>query len=200
MVAGAEFDTWKAMSFTPPPPLLTPRFLLRPFRAGDGAHLAEAVRSSYEHLSATLSWPVREPRVEDEEAKVQWLAARYAAGEDFTFALLTPDESLFLGAAGYHLRGAPLSDRSAEISLWIRASHARSGLGTEVTRALLRWGFEAWGFERLAWVCRPDNVGSRRAAEKAGLRFEGTLRGLVRRKDGTREDMCFYARLSTDRD
>src|SRR5262249_32319225 len=125
------------------------------------------------------SWPMPDPDPAAREAFAARCAARFEAGEDFPM-VVEETGGAFLGACGYHLRGAPLSLHQAEISLWLRASHAGSGLGTEVLRALLGWGFGPWEFERLAWVCRASNVASRRVAEKAGMVQEGTIRGGVR--------------------
>ncbi len=46
------------------------------------------------------------------------------------------------------------------------------GLITEAARAALRYGFEVMRFERIMAVTLPENTGSRRVMEKAGLRYE----------------------------
>jgi RimJ/RimL family protein N-acetyltransferase len=182
-----------------PTSLATPRFSLRPYRSGDGALEAEAVRSSYEHLARYVSWPRPDPDPVAMEITATTRAARFAAGEDFGMVVADPGGA-FLGACGFHLRGLPLAHRQAEISLWLRASHAGAGLGTEILRAMLGWGFGDWGFERLAWVCRADNLPSRRAAEKAGMIQEGTIRGGLRLASGQRVDEIVYSLLRTDRE
>lgn len=73
----------------------------------------------------------------------------------------------------------------------------RQGYATELARLLLRFGFQRLDLQRIEATCRPDNVGSRRALEKAGLRLEGLLRShvLVR---GVRQDSLVLAALRAD--
>jgi len=69
------------------------------------------------------------------------------------------------------------SDRTGEFGYTIRRDYWGRGFGTEVAILLLRLGFEQLGLERTAATCAPDNVGSVRLSEKAGLRREGLIRG-----------------------
>jgi ribosomal-protein-alanine N-acetyltransferase len=82
--------------------------------------------------------------------------------------------------------------------MWVRASEAGRGLGTQLLEAMLRWGFTAWPWLRLSWRCDPRNVASVRVAEKAGLRLEGTLRSHELGVDGSRRDTACYAALRED--
>lgn len=47
------------------------------------------------------------------------------------------------------------------------------GFGTEAAIACLARGFEALGFETVYAFCYPENVGSWRVMEKAGMREDG---------------------------
>lgn len=49
-----------------------------------------------------------------------------------------------------------------------------SGLATEVARALVQYGFEQVGLERIVAVTYPENLASRRVLEKAGLIHMGS--------------------------
>lgn len=46
------------------------------------------------------------------------------------------------------------------------------GLGTELARAALQFGFEEHGFERIVAIAKPPNIASMRVMEKVGMRFE----------------------------
>ena len=48
------------------------------------------------------------------------------------------------------------------------------GFGTEAAVACLARGFEALGFEQVIALCYPENTGSWRVMEKAGMRSDGT--------------------------
>ena len=51
----------------------------------------------------------------------------------------------------------------------------RQGLGSEVARGLVRYGFDRLGLKRLIALIDADNLASVRTAERAGLRFERDL-------------------------
>ena len=46
------------------------------------------------------------------------------------------------------------------------------GFATEAATALVRWGFEELGLERIVAVAYPENEPSRRVMDKLGMRFE----------------------------
>ena len=61
-----------------------------------------------------------------------------------------------------------------EVELLYGADHPYWGRGliTEAARAALRYGFEELRLDRVMAVTVPENTGSRRVMEKAGLRYE----------------------------
>lgn len=59
-----------------------------------------------------------------------------------------------------------------EIAYLIARSHWGRGLATEAARAIRDHGFDRLGRGRLVSIIHRDNLGSRRVAEKAGLRPE----------------------------
>lgn len=173
-------------------------FIIRSFHPGDGALLAEAVNSSYEHLRTFLPWPKPNQTVEESERYARQARGRYLLAEDFSLAVTSTDNRVLLGGTGFHLREGPLMLKCAEIGMFIRQSAARQGLGTSVLCALLHWGFTAWPWERLAWRCDTLNVASQRVAIKAGMTLEGTLRSNDYRADGSRRDTLAYAAFRSE--
>lgn len=155
----------------------TDRFLVRSYQVGDGELLAEAVNDSYEHFRPWLPWAVPYQGARETEKLVRQFRARYLLAEDFALGVFSPDEQRLLGGSGFHLREGGLSTASAEIGMFIRQSEAGKGLGTRLLREVLRWGFQVWPWQRLAWCCDEENLGSVRVAEKSGMRREGVLRG-----------------------
>lgn len=152
-------------------------FTIRRYAEGDGPALGEAVTGSYDHLRPWLTWAVPEQSDQVSESLVRGFIAGHLTNRDYTLVITDPDDGRMLGGTGFHLRGRPLADRVGEIGMWIRADAAGSGLGTAALRAMLRWGFSDWPFERLEWRCDAENHASVRTAEKAGMRHEGSLRG-----------------------
>ena len=170
--------------------------LIRAYRPGDGPALRDAALSSYEHLRPWMPWAVPEEPPEIVEQRCRRFAGSYLRGEDYVLGAWLGDE--LVGGTGFHLRSGPIEEGCAEVGMWIRASRAGEGLGTRVLRAMLDWGFGAWGWERLVWKCDTRNVASARVAEKAGMTCEGILRSDALGVDGTRRDTALYAMLRAE--
>jgi RimJ/RimL family protein N-acetyltransferase len=73
---------------------------------------------------------------------------------------------------------------AAEIGFWCAPGERGRSVVSEAVGAVCRWGFAALGLGRVTWLAEVGNVASRRAAEKAGFRFEGTLRAYLLMRDG----------------
>ena len=61
-----------------------------------------------------------------------------------------------------------------EIAYHYKQTAWNNGYGTEAALACLAQGFGPIGLERVIAICIPENVGSWRVMEKAGMRYEGT--------------------------
>lgn len=173
-------------------------FVLRSFHPGDGAQMTEAKNASYDHLKQFMIWAKPSQSVAAGEQYCREVRGRWLLATDFAIGIWSPGEDRLLGGAGYHLREGALELGNAEIGMWIRGDAAGQGLGTRALRALLRWGFTEWPWQRLSWRCSSANVASQRVAEKAGLRREGVLRSLAIDADGQRRDTLCYAMLRDD--
>jgi [ribosomal protein S5]-alanine N-acetyltransferase len=85
-----------------------------------------------------------------------------------------------------------------ELSYHIYApEHRGKGVATEAVKLLVRYLFETKQVNRIRLVIHPDNVASRRLAEKCGFRDEGTARGAWYHK-GKHQDVEIYAVLHDD--
>ena len=68
---------------------------------------------------------------------------------------------------------------------------------TEAVRAMISFGFDIKGLNRIQAMCEIPNVGSARVMEKCGMLYEGTLRQYMVQNDSFR-DMKMYAILRED--
>ena len=74
-----------------------------------------------------------------------------------------------------------------------------NGYTTRALRLLTSWVFEHTTVHRLELGCKPDNIASARAAERAGFIREGVLRGrLAAHATGTFSDEIKFSLLRTD--
>ena len=184
--------------FFAPERSVTDRFILRAYQAGDGVAMSDAVASSYAHLKTFMSWAVEQQPVTEAETLARQFQAHYLTQKDFVLGIFALDERTLLGGCGFHLREGPLGGRSAEIGMWIRASHAGQGLGSAVLAELCRWGFTDWPWLRLVWKCDTLNAASCRLAEKSGFTREGVLRQAYDDVSGGRRDTAIYGLLRSE--
>ena len=85
-----------------------------------------------------------------------------------------------------------------ELSYQVYApEHRGKGVATEAVQLLVRYVFETKRVNRIRLVIHPDNVASRRLAEKCGFRHEGRARGAWYHK-GKHQDVEIYALLHDD--
>jgi RimJ/RimL family protein N-acetyltransferase len=60
-----------------------------------------------------------------------------------------------------------------EVGYAFRKAAWGRGFATEVASALVQWGFEERGLDRIVAVASSENEGSRRVMDKLGMRYEG---------------------------
>lgn len=70
-----------------------------------------------------------------------------------------------------------------------------SGYATEAAQAVLRFGFEGPGLDRIWATCRPENLASVRVLERIGMQREGHLRDHICIR-GRWQDSLLYAAMS----
>ena len=83
-----------------------------------------------------------------------------------------PEEKL-IGYCGFKFLDGT---QEVELLYGIAKDYWNRGLVTEAARASLRYGFEQAGLEEIVAIADPENRGSWRVMEKAGMRREGTAR------------------------
>jgi RimJ/RimL family protein N-acetyltransferase len=103
------------------------------------------------------------------------------------WALEEKESGVFVGFAGLaYQKDWPEGEHKTEVGWRLGREFWGRGLATEAARAGVAYGFGTLGLERIISIIQPDNMASRRVAEKAGL----TLRGETRWR-GT--DVLWYA-------
>ena len=92
---------------------------------------------------------------------------------------------------GASLYDISLEDGRASVGYWLAPHASGRGAATRTLRLLSRWAFDQLGVDRLELTCSPENVASRRVAERCGFVREGVLRSHVPFKGGRRDTMVF---------
>ncbi|HEY6834891.1 MAG TPA: GNAT family protein [Gaiellaceae bacterium] len=181
----------------PPYRIVTERLVVRCYEPSDAPALKEAVDSSLEHLRPWMPWAHEEPQtVEKKVELLRTFRGQFDLGQNFVYALFSPDESQLVGGSGFHLR---VGDDAFEIGYWIRASEEGKGLVTESTAALTRVGFEVCEVDRIEIHVEPENARSARIPQKLGYVEEARLRRrLYPGPSGEPRDAIVYTMFRSD--
>jgi RimJ/RimL family protein N-acetyltransferase len=181
------------MASSPDIPILTgERITLRPFTAVD-APVVQRLLQRPEISATTLNVPYPYP----EGLALSWIAGhpeQAALGHGFVWAICRKADGELLGTIGL---GVTPQHRRGTLGYWLGVAYWNQGLMTEAARLVTVFGFEAIGLHRIDAAFLPENVGSSRVMEKAGLIYEGTQRGYYRKGD-VHVDVAWYAALATD--
>ena len=164
--------------------LETARLLLREFTPGD-----------VDALHAVLGDPIAMepyPAPFDRSGVEAWIArniGRYRRDGFGLWALLLRSTGELIGDCGCVLQEVEGVDH-VEIGYHVRRDLWNNGYATEAARACMQYAFEVIGVDRVISMIRPENVRSRRVAEKNGLISEKVIfwRGY---------DHCVYAKTKS---
>ncbi len=168
------------------PTLHTDRLTLRPFTFDDVAQLRPLVGEK-EIAANTMTIPHPYP---DGEAE-RWISThqpRFEEGKAATFAVTLRDSDVLIGAIGLSIKR---EHSHAEMGYWIGKPYWNKGYATESTQALLRYGFETLGLNRIFAHHMTKNPASGRVMQKIGMTYEGTLPQHMRKGDGF-VDLALY--------
>jgi len=170
---------------TDPVQIRTARLLLRPLIPDDLEALHAAV---WGDPQVTKYLPGGRPRTLDETRKiVDYYVGCWDRPTEVIWGVVKPDTDRLIGQCGLKLMAAPAQD--VEILYALAADSWGQGYATEIARACLRFGFEAFDCDQLRAVAVPENTASRRVMEKLGM----TCDGLFPSDKGFDENLAFYS-------
>ena len=117
----------------------------------------------------------------------------YHDGKHIIFGVALNEDNRLIGLVG--LKDINYVNQTAEFYVIIgdRAAWGK-GFGTEATKLMLRYGFLELNLNRIQTQDMEDNIGGWRADEKAGFKYEGTLREDILRF-GKYQDVRVYSIL-----
>ena len=141
--------------FDVPLRLETERLRLRPLLTSDAVKDYDAVMTSAERLQTVFrpggSWPDG-LTLEQNLKELAWHEIEFQKRRSFAYTVVSLDESRILGCLYLHPTGRGGHD--VEVSLWVRASEAESGLDAHLYGTVRGWIAEAWPFENPAYPGR----------------------------------------------
>jgi RimJ/RimL family protein N-acetyltransferase len=171
------------------PELTTERLLLRAFAPEDAGRVSDLL-GRREMAETTLTIPYPYP-AGHAAAWIGKVTERAHGGVAFTWAICRGEDRVLMGSIMIYLD--PPWPRG-ELGYWIGVPYWNRGYMTEAVREVIAYGFGALPLRRIQATAYPRNASSSRVLEKAGLRYEGTLRGYYV-KHHIDEDVRMYAIL-----
>lgn len=173
----------------------TERLRLRCWSPRDTASLSAAISESLEHLRPWLTWTVHEPLSFDD--RLTWLRTQrghFDLGSDYSFGVFLRDEQGGEGPlVGTGLLRMAASVDEREVGYWTHAAHVRTGIGTELTAALVRIAFEIEEVDALEIRTFTHNHASAALALKLGFSGPTVDRLAYPLPDGDKVDLHVYA-------
>ena len=166
--------------------ILGNRVSLEPLQRRHGADLFEAARGADESFTYMSYGPF------SARPQIDAFIAAHASQAGAAFWAIRP---VTIGRAVGWLSLMNIEPENAAIELgniWFGPELARTRAATEAMFLLLRHAADELGYRRLVWKCNALNAPSRRAAERLGFTYEGTLRAHMVVK-GRERDTAMYA-------
>lgn len=179
-----------------PAQIFGPRLLVRPYQAGDGAALFEAVREDPAHLRQWLPWVDKHTNPAASEEAARRMHNRWQSREDLTVGLWERSGARLLGGSGLHrcLWEVP----SFEIGYWLRRSAEGHGYMTEAVGLLCGLAFGTLEAQRVVILCDKENTRSAAVARRLGFIQEATLRNETRDAEGRLRDTLLFSQTPED--
>jgi RimJ/RimL family protein N-acetyltransferase len=167
-------------------------YRLRPWRTDDAKVMTDIVSEP-----SIPRWTFLPDGMTAEQAE-RWIENRESQrmnGSGFALAIEVQASPQILGCVGLAGLDAELGP---EAYYWIGASARGQGVATRALWRVCRWAFDNAGLARVRIFTEPDNLPSRRVAERVGFVQEGRLRRAAVDKQGQRRDLLLYGLLPED--
>ncbi len=176
------------------PTLRTARLILGPFEPNDAVEV-QRLAGAREIADTTVSIP-HPYELDHAVAWIEQQRKESVRGRSVTFAIRLSDRTL-VGSVG--LRDIDPEHCQAELGFWIGREWWGKGYAREAAAAVVRFGFEILGLNRIYAHHMVRNPAAGRVLESTGMQREGLLRQRVR-KWGRYEDVVLYAVLRDEGD
>ncbi len=188
---------WRKTSIDAPP-LIGPRFYIRPPRSGDWREWADLRLFSRDFLTPwEPTWPGDALSKASFRQRLRRNARDWRDDKAYALFLFTRDDDDLIG--GLTLSGLRRGvTQSASLGYWIGKPYAGQGYMSEAVLCVLDFAFDTLGLHRVEAACVPDNEASRRLLVKCGFTQEGLGRAYLR-INGDWRDHLLFAILNVDR-
>jgi RimJ/RimL family protein N-acetyltransferase len=183
-------DSLPPIDLSGKPTLTGQRVVLRPVTVDDVPGLLDMIADTESNrLTGTHG-----PSIDPERAR-QWYATRGEQDDRLDLAVVDLATGEYAGEAV--LNELDPDNRSCNFRIGLRPSFQGRGLGSEATRLIVDYALDVAGLHRVSLEVYAFNPRARRAYEKAGFVYEGTLRDALL-WEGEWSDAIVMSILATD--
>ena len=162
------------------------RLILRPLTLADAPDVHRMV-GDRDIASTTL----RIPHPYEDGMAEEWIGTHQVQcerGEQINFAIDLRADGSLVGNITLRINQ---TDQHGELGYWIGKPYWNMGYATEATQAVIWYGFEVLGLQRIFAGHFTRNPASGRVMQKAGMTYEGCLRKHHKKWD-VFEDLAYY--------
>jgi ribosomal-protein-alanine N-acetyltransferase len=174
------------------PVIQTERLIIRPYKLTDAKGLQRLIG---EYIVADTLLNVPHP-YEDGMAE-EWISKQkslFEQGSNLNIVITHNKQGYLIGGIGLNLHK---EHDNAELGYWIGKPYWGNGYCTEAARAVLKYGFEIIGLNRIYAFHYARNPASGRVMQKIGMKHEGCSRQNIK-KWGKFEDSVNYGILRSE--
>jgi RimJ/RimL family protein N-acetyltransferase/nicotinamidase-related amidase len=170
--------------------ITTERLILRPFQFGDEQSVFENWAGD-ENVQKMYGEPVYNSVKEVHDLLERYIR-EYNSCYNYRWAIFEKASGECIGQIAYFL--VDKMNSWGKIEYCIGSFYQGKGYATEATKAIICYGFDEIGFNKVQICVRPSNIKSKRVIEKCDFEYEGTLRDyfLI---DGKFEGRMYYSLL-----
>jgi len=174
------------------PELNTKRLLLRKINLKDARDIFEYAQ--VKDATSHVPWDPHKS-IQDSRAFIKFATEQFTAGSSIIWGIEVKKEKKLIGTID--LRGWRTTNNCGEIGYVISNKYWNMGFITEALKAVIKFGFEKLQLNRIESHCEEENIGSWHVMEKAGMKYEGTLREKIFMKEKYRS-MKMYSILKKE--
>ena len=174
------------------PKIETERLILRRMKVSDARDMYDYARRA--EVTKYLLWAPHES-LEYTRSYLKQVERCYRQGTFHDFGVVLKENNRLIGTCGF--ARIDEANSTAEAGYVLNPDHWGKGIATEALSAVIAFGFEKRGFNRIESRYMVDNQTSRRVMEKSGMTFEGIHRQSIFVRDGY-EDIGICAILKQD--
>lgn len=156
------------------PVLETNRLLLRKLSVDDAEDIFEY--ASDPDVNTFMPWDIHKS-IDDTREFLEKSEENSETTGDIDWGIELKNEKILVG--GITVRKWNDANRCGDIGYVLSKRYWNKGIATEALRTVILFGFEKLCLNRIEAHCDENNIASYKVMEKAGMKYEGTLREKV---------------------